>query len=351
MKINSLHICNLPTGEEVFRYTLENDHGIVIRLTNYGGSLTEAWIPDKNGKTDDVLLCYDAVEKLIMNTEPYFGCIVGRTCNRIAGSAFKIDGTEFKVSPNKGTFQLHGGFEGFNKKAWKSKAVSTDDDVSVILEYFSPDGEEGFPGNLQVKVVYSLNNNNELSVSYYAMTDKPTPVNMTNHSYWNLRGEGSGDILDHQLVILADQITEVDGNIIPTGFLKPVAGTAFDFTTPHTIGERIGELYKGYDDNYCLRNLSGKLAPAARVFHPGSGRVMEVFTTEPGMQLYTANWFDGSITGKGGVPYMPHAAFCTETQHYPNSMNIPGFPNVILRPGNMYSSETRWKFSVADSIQ
>lgn len=350
MKLFSEHVCKLPSGEEVVRYTLENDRAMKVRLTNYGGTLTEVWVPDRNGNADDVILCFDSIEKLILNTEPYFGCIVGRTCNRIAGARFTIDGTEFRVSPNKGTYQLHGGYDGFNRKAWKSKPVQADDCVSVVLEYFSPDGEEGFPGNLQVKAVYSLNNENELSVSFYGMTDRPTPVNLTNHAYWNLGGENSGNILGHQLMILSDHITETDENLIPTGFLKPVANTPFDFTSPHTIGERISQLYKGYDDNYCLRNLSGKTALAAKIFEPQSGRLMEVYTSEPGMQLYTANWFDGSITGKGGTAYMPHAAFCTETQHYPNSMNIPGFPNVILRPGNMFTSETKWRFSIADNI-
>ncbi|HOW32319.1 MAG TPA: aldose epimerase family protein [Bacteroidales bacterium] len=350
MKLISELQCKLSSGDEVFRFTLENDYGMTVRLTNYGGTLTEVWVPGKQGKTDDVILCYDSIDKLIVNTEPYFGCIVGRTCNRIGGAKFTIDGTEYQVSPNKGDYQLHGGFEGFNKKAWTAKPVQTGNEVSVVLEYFSPDGEEGFPGNLQVKAVYSLNNQNELSVSFYAMTDKPTPVNLTNHAYWNLAGESSGNVLDHQLVIYSDQITETNSNLVPTGLLKPVAGTPYDFNQPHKIGERIDQLYKGYDDNYCLRNLSGKLMPAAKVFDEKSGRLMEILTTEPGMQLYTANWFDGSITGKGGLAYMPHAAFCTETQHYPNSMNIPGFPNVILRPGNMFTSQTIWRFSVADSI-
>lgn len=350
MKLFSDHVCKLPSGDEVYKYTLLNDRGMKVVLTNYGGTLTEVWVPGRNGITEDVILCYDSIEKVILNIDPYFGCIVGRTCNRIAGAAFLIDGIQFHVSPNKGSFQLHGGYDGFNRKAWKSRPVETSEMVSVVLEYFSPDGEEGFPGNLQTKAVYSLNNENELSVNFYAMTDKPTPVNLTNHAYWNLAGESSGNVHGHQMIILADHITETDGNTIPTGFLKPVSGTPFDFRTPHTIGERINELYKGYDDNYCLRNLSGKLEPAARIFEPLSGRLMEVLTTEPGLQLYTANWFDGSITGKGGTAYQAHAAFCTETQHYPNSMNIHGFPNVILRPGNMFTSETKWRFSVAESI-
>jgi aldose 1-epimerase len=350
MKLCSEHICKLASGEDILLYSLENESGMKVKLTNYGGTLTEVWVPGKGNKYDDVILSFDNINKLFDNTEPYFGCIVGRTCNRIAEAKFTIDGREFFVSPNKETFQLHGGFEGFNKKRWKSTPVETSDAISVILEYFSPDGEEGFPGNLQVKAVYTLNNKNELSVSFYAMTDKPTPVNLTNHAYWNLAGESSGSILDHQLVILADHITETNENSIPTGFLKPIAGTPFDFTSPHKIGERIEQLFMGYDDNFCLRNLSGKLAPAARVFEPNNGRLMEVLTTQPGMQLYTANWFDGSITGKGGKAYPKHSAFCTETQHFPNAMNIPCFPNVILRPGEKYTSETVWRFSVADNI-
>lgn len=350
MKLYSEPICKLSSGEDMLLYTLENESGMKVKITNYGGTITEVWVPGKGGRIDDVILCFDNPEKLVTNIEPYFGCVVGRTCNRIADAKFSIDRHEYHVSANKDTFQLHGGFEGFNKKFWKTLPSETRDAVSVVLEYLSPDGEEGFPGNLQVKVTYTLNNKNELSVSFCAMTDKPTPVNLTNHAYWNLAGESSGSILNHQLMILADHITETDENSIPTGFLKPVAGTPFDFTSPHTIGERIDKLYMGYDDNFCLRNLSGKIAQAARVFDPGSGRLMEVLTTQPGMQLYTANWFNGSITGKGGHVYRKHSAFCTETQYYPNAMNIRNFPNVILRPGDIYRSETIWRFSVADSI-
>jgi aldose 1-epimerase len=350
MKITLSSFGTLEDGKEATLFTLENDRGIQLKLTNFGGTMIELWVPDRNGNKADVLLGYRTWEDWKANIEPYFNCIVGRTCNRIGGARFTIDRVEYEVTPNRGSFQLHGGNEGFNRKLWKAQRVQTIESVSVILEYLSNDGEEGFPGNLQVKAVYSLNNQNEVSIEYYAMTDRPTPVNLTCHAYWNLAGESSGDILEQQLQIFADHVTEVDDDLVPTGNLKPIQGTALDFTVPHALGERIGELYMGYDDNYCLRTLSGKPELAAKAFDPKSGRLMEVITTEPGLQLYTANWFDGTIHGKGGTFYKKHSAFCTETQHWPDSMNHMNFPNVILRPGNTFKSKTIWKFSTADSI-
>jgi len=278
----------------------------------------------------------------------YFNCIIGRICNRIGGAKFSIDGIEYKVSANQGEFQLHGGHEGFHKKLWSASSFIENDKAGLALEYFSKDGEEGFPGNLKVKAIYTLNNKNEISLELFAETDKPTPVNLTNHAYFNLRGEGAGDILAHELQLFADEYTVTDGNCIPTGEIAQVAGTPFDFTVPHPIGERINQLYKGYDNNFVLRNQSGSIALAAKVLDPQSGRILEVYTTEPGVQLYTSNWFDGSLTGKCGKPHISHTAFCLETQHYPDSMNHPEFPEVILRPGEQYKSETIWKFSVSE---
>jgi aldose 1-epimerase len=276
----------------------------------------------------------------------YFNCIIGRTCNRIGGAKFLIDGVEYKVSANFGDFQLHGGYQGFHLKLWDALPFETDENVGLELKYFSADGEEGFPGNLTVKAIYSLNNANEISLELFVVTDKPTPVNLTNHAYFNLGGEGSGDILSHELQILADKYAITDSNSIPTGEIASVAGTPFDFTEPHKIGERITQLYKGYDNNFVLRNQTNNLELASRVNDPISGRVLEVFTTEPGVQLYTSNWFDGTLIGKSGKPHTNHCAFCLETQHYPDSMNHPEFPNVILRPGEEYKSQTVWKFSV-----
>ncbi len=346
MKLSQHPFGKLPTGETAHLFILENDHGLVLKVTNYGGTMTELWTPDRNGKPANVLLGFATWEEWFHNTDPYFGCLVGRTCNRIDKAQFTIDGITYQVTPNQGTFQLHGGAEGFNKKFWNVCAQAADPDkVSVTFEYVSPDGEEGFPGNVHTTAVYSLNNQNEVSIEWKAVTDRPTPVNLTNHAYWNLRGEGNGTILDHELTIFADAITETNADSIPTGKLLPVAGTPWDFRTPHKIGERIGTLYMGYDDNYCLRNFSGSLELACMVTEPESGRKMEVLTTEVGMQLYTANWFTGTYKGLSNVPYQKHAAFCTETQHWPDSMNHANFPNVILRPGNEFNSQTIFRFS------
>lgn len=344
MKATSKHFGFLSDSREVQQFNLENDNGISIQLSNYGGTLISILVPDRNGNPADILLGFKDWNNWVQN-EPYFNCIVGRTCNRIANAAFVIKGQTFEVSDNQGGFQLHGGFEGFHKKLWNASIIETHESVGVLLKYISVDGEEGFPGNLFVTVTYLLNNMNEFSMEFQATTDKATPVNLTNHAYFNLSGEGSGDIYRHELTIYADEITVADNNSIPTGAFAPVAGTPFDFTEPQSIGERISQLSKGYDNNYVLRNQSGELALAAKVIDPESGRVLDVLTTEPGVQLYTANWFDGSLTGKCGKPHFSHSAFCLETQHYPDSMNHPGFPNVILRPGEKYKSQTIWKFS------
>lgn len=345
MKVSSEHFGITPDNKEALLFTLENNNGIKMKVTNYGGTIVSLFIPDINGSTADIVLGLSAWESWIKNPA-YFNCIVGRTCNRIAGAAFSIDGVRYNVSANNGEFQLHGGFHGFHHKLWESSLFEQDEEVGIELEYLSIDGEEGFPGNLKVKAIYTLNNKNEISIRFFAETDKATPVNLTNHGYFNLGGEGSGDIYKHELMINSDQITVTDSNSIPTGALASVSGTPFDFTSPRKIGERINQLYKGYDNNFVLRNQSGKLALAAKVIDPKSGRILEVFTTEPGIQLYTANWFEGeNLIGKNGKTHLNHSAFCLETQHYPDSMNHPEFPDVILRPGEVYQSETVWKFS------
>jgi aldose 1-epimerase len=334
-----------PDEKEAKVYILENDNGIKLKVTNYGGTIISLMVPDKNGLTADVVLGLSNWENWIKNPA-YFNCIVGRTCNRIGGAEFSIDGINYKVSANNGKFQLHGGFHGFQHKLWTASLFERNEEVGVELEYLSVDREEGFPGNLKVKAIYTLSNKNEIRIEFFAETDKATPVNLTNHGYFNLGGEGSGDIYDHVLLIFADKITVTDSNSIPTGAFASVAETPFDFTVPRRIGERINQLYKGFDNNYVLRNQTGNLALAAKVLDPKSGRILEVFTTEPGVQLYTANWFDGeNLTGKCGKTHLNHSAFCLETQHFPDSMNHPEFPNVILRPGEEYHSTTIWKFS------
>jgi len=344
MNISSNHFGFLPDNREALLFNLENDKGLKVQITNYGGTIVSLQVPDKNGKPADIVLGYSKWADWILNPA-YFNCIIGRTCNRIGGARFTLDGIEYKVSANQGEYQLHGGHKGFHVKFWDADTFITKEEVGLELSYLSPDGEEGFPGNLKVKAKYSLNNNNELSLTLYGVTDKSTPVNLTNHAYFNLSGEGSGEILDHELQLFADKYTVTDNNCIPTGEIAPVAGTPFDFRKPNKIGERIEQLYKGYDTNFVLQNQTGDIALAARVFDPRSGRILEIHTTEPGVQLYTSNWFDGSLTGKCGKPHKNHTAFCLETQHYPDSMNHPEFPNVILRPGEQFYSETVWKFS------
>jgi len=343
MKISSEHFGFLPTNSEALLFTLENDNGVILKITNYGGTITSLVVPDKTNTPADVVLGLSKWEGWIENPY-YFNCIVGRTCNRIAGARFAIDGTEYKVSANQGEFQLHGGFHGFHHKLWEAKMIEQDGIVGLELEYLCVDGEEGFPGNLKVKTIYTLNNSNEITTEFFATADKATPVNLTNHAYFNLSGEGSGEIYAHELVIHADQYTVTDENSIPTGELAFVKGTPLDFTVAKPIGERINQLYKGYDNNFVLRNQTGELSLAAHVFDPKSGRILEVFTTEPGVQLYTSNWFDGTLIGKCGKPHTNHTAFCLETQHFPDSMNHPEFPNVILRPGDEFYSKTMWKF-------
>lgn len=344
MKISSEHFGFIPGNREAFLYTLTNDTGVTLKITNYGGTVVSLEVPDKNGLGTDVVLGMPDFNSWLENPA-YFNCIVGRTCNRIGGAKFSIDGVEYKVSANQGEFQLHGGYEGFHLKLWDALPFQSGDKVGLELRYLSHDGEEGFPGNLTVSAIYTLNNANEISLEFLAETDKPTPVNLTNHAYFNLGGEGSGQIYAYELQLLADKYTITDSNCIPTGEIASVAGTPFDFTEPRKIGERINQLYKGYDTNFVLNNQSGELALAAKVLEPVSGRILEVFTTEPGVQLYTSNWFDGTMNGKSGKPHTLHSAFCLETQHYPDSMNQPGFPTVILRPGEQYRSQTIWKFS------
>jgi aldose 1-epimerase len=337
-------------GTAVDLYTLTNRNGMVVKIATYGGIVTELRVPDRDGKLGDVVLGFDNLDQYLA-PNPYFGALVGRVGNRIAKGRFTLDGRQYALATNDNNVNhLHGGRKGFDKVVWKADPPASDGQgAHLTLHYLSPDGEEGYPGNLNATVVYTLNDQNELAIDYTATTDKATPVNLTNHSYFNLAGEGSGDILGHVLELEADAYTPVDATLIPTGRIEPVKGTVFDFTTPTAIGARIDQVPGappgGYDHNYVLRSQNGALALAARVYEPKTGRVLEISTTQPGIQFYTGNFLDGTITGKSGVPYKQHAAFCLETQHYPDSVNHPNFPSAIVRPGETYHQVTVHKFS------
>ena len=335
----------ISDGQEITLYTMKNENGMVVKITNYGGIVTELWVPDKGGVLGDVVLGFNNLTDY-MGDHPYFGCIVGRYANRIAGGKFKLDGKEYTLAKNNGNNHLHGGMKGFDKVLWKSSKQSGRDSVAVRLQYESNDGEEGYPGKLSVSVTYALNNKNELRIHYETTTSKPTVVNLTHHGYFNLAGAGSGDVLKHELMINAQQYAVVNEELIPTGELRSVEGTPMDFRSPCPIGKRIEMVEGGYDHNYILNREDVSLTLAARVTEPVSKRVMEVWTTEPGIQLYTGNFLDGSLKGKGGKVYGKHSGFCLETQHFPDSPNQPDFPSVILRPGETYMQLTVYKFSV-----
>ena len=341
----------MPGGQEVTLYTLTNANGLVAKITNYGALLTELYVPDRNGRLDNVVLGFGSLEQYLAG-HPYFGATVGRVANRIARGRFTLEGREYTLAVNNGPNHLHGGVKGLDKVVWQSSIVPALEGPSVRFRYLSPEGEEGYPGNLSSSVVYTLTNDNELRINYTARTDKPTPVNLTHHSYFNLAGRG--DILDHRLMINADRYTPWDPTFIPTGELKSVAGTPFDFREPTRIGSRMNQLPAntatgdpgGYDLNYVLNNGGRRYALAARVSEPTTGRVMEVYTDEPGLQFYTGNYLDATLIGTGGQVYQKHAGLCLEAQHFPDSPNQPSFPSVILRPGQRYSQRTSHRFDV-----
>ena len=338
-------------GKEIFLYTLRNKNGVEVAVTNFGATVQAIRTPDKNGHIDDITLGYDSLAGYQTREDPYFGAVVGRYGNRIAKGRFRLGEHEYKLAINNGPNSLHGGSKGFDKRAWDVKDFGA---RHIILHYLSPDGEEGYPGNLDVTVGYTLTDNDELKIEYTATTDKPTVLNLTNHSYFNLAGQGNGDVLQHQITINADRFTPVDATLIPTGELKEVAGTPFDFRDPKTIGQRINapdpqlEYGKGYDHNFVL-NGPGKIRVAARVMEPTSGRILEVLTDQPGLQFYTGNFLDGTIKGKGGKMYGFREAFCLETQHYPDSPNHPSFPSTELKTGQTFHSVTVFRFSTTKS--
>jgi len=333
-----------PDGEQVDLYTLTNANGLRAKITNYGAILVSLEVPDKGGKLADVTLGYDELDKYIKKGA-FFGATAGRYANRIGKAKFVLDGVEYKLAANNGENHLHGGIKGFDKVMWDAQEVRDADAVGVRMAYMSKDGEEGYPGNLACVVTYTLTKKDELKISYEALTDKPTVVNLTNHSYWNLAGQGNGDVLGHEVMLAADKYTVVDKGLIPTGEIRSVKDSPLDFTKAMAIGSRIKQVdIGGYDHNYVLNSGGGKLALCARVYEKNSGRVMEIYTTEPGVQFYTGNFLDGSITGKAGKVYKKHYGFCLETQHFPDSPNKPKFPSVVLRPGEKYTTETIHKF-------
>jgi aldose 1-epimerase len=335
-------------GKEVYQMTLTNKAGNVIRLTNFGARITWIEVPDKNGTKENITFGFDTFDGMIKG-DPYFGAVVGRYANRIAKGKFSLDGVGYSLALNNGPNSLHGGPGGWHSVVWETEIPAKTEFPTVKFTYKSPDMEEGYPGNMNIEVTYTWNDKNEIVIDYACTTDKKTVLNITNHAYFNLHGAGNGDILDHQLVIKASGFVPVDSTLIPTGEIRPVTGTPFDFTTPHTVGERIGENYdqlifgKGYDHTFVLDN---KEEVDASVYEPSSGRLMEVITDQPGIQFYCGNFLDGSKLGHGGKPYIHRSGLCLETGHYPDSPNHPGFPSTILNPGEAFKSQTIYRFTV-----
>lgn len=334
-----------PEGKAVDLYTLTNARGMVAKIATYGATVTELHVPDKSGKMGDVVLGFGTLDGYL-KPEPYFGATVGRVANRVAKGKFTLNGKTYTLAVNNGPNSLHGGIKAFDKQVWNAAEVKSKEGPAVRFTYTSPDGEEGYPGTLKVTVIYTLTAKNGLLIDYTATTDKETPVNLTNHSYFNLAG--GGDVLKHQLMIAADSYTPTDDTLIPTGKIAPVKGTPLDFTKMTAIGEHIAQTTgepNGYDHNFVLRSGGKSFALAAKVYEPTTGRVMEVYTTEPGVQFYTGNFLDGTLTGKGGTVYKQRSAFCLETQHYPDSINHPTFPTTVLKPGQTYRQKTEYRFS------
>jgi aldose 1-epimerase len=323
-------------GAEVYLYTLSNDRGYHVSIINYGGSITSLWAPDRHGTFGDIVLGFGSLEEYVSNPR-YFGALIGRHANRIAQGRFTLNGAEYQLPRNNGANHLHGGFRGFDKRVWNAK----EDENVLHLSYFSKDGEEGYPGNVEAFVDYRLNDN-ELSIEYRASTDRDTIVNLTNHSYFNLKGAGT--ILDHELTLNADSFTPVSEDLIPTGEIAPVAGTPMDFRAGRAIGSEISSI-SGYDHNFVLNKWDGSLRPASHLYEPASGRVLEILTTQPGIQFYSGNFLDGSFSGKNGIAYVKYAGLCLEPQHFPDAPNHPHFPATVLRPGEEYRQSTVLRFS------
>ncbi|MEQ9288121.1 MAG: aldose epimerase family protein [Cyclobacteriaceae bacterium] len=339
----------LPSGEKATLFTLTNARGMKMTVTNYGGIITSLWVPDKNGQMADVVLGYDNLEGYL-NKTPYFGALIGRYGNRIAEGKFSLDGQEYSLATNNGRNHLHGGIKGFDKVLWQAEALNEKEAVGVKFTRTSPDMEEGFPGNLSCEVIYWLNNKNQLVFDYKATTDKKTIVNLTNHSYFNLTGDPSKTILDHELELVAHGYLPVDSTLIPTGEIRQVEGTPFDFLIPTPIGERIDQadtqlgFGNGYDHSWVFNEQTNDMKYAGSLYEPTSGRQMNFYTTEVAVQFYSGNFLDGSIQGKEGKNYSFRSGMCLETQHYPDSPNQPEFPTTILNPGEVYTSSTIYEF-------
>jgi aldose 1-epimerase len=349
MKIEKLPFGKTEDGTAIDLYTLTNTNGMKVQITNYGGIVTSILVPDKNGNFGDVVLGYDNLEGYVKNN-PYFGCLIGRYGNRIARGKFTLNGTTYNLATNNDLNHLHGGIKGFDKVVWNAREIKSNGQVGLELTYLSQDGEEGYPGNLSIKVIYSLRNDNALRIDYEATTDQPTICNLTNHSYFNLKDAGASPILDHDLMLDADYFTPVDETLIPTGKLRAVKGSPFDFKNLTKIGARIGaddEQIKfglGYDHNFVLNGEAGELRLAGKLIESTTDRIMEIWTTEPGIQFYSGNFLDGTITGKNGTVYYYRHGLCLETQHYPDSPNQPNFPSTMLNPGEKYQSTTVYNF-------
>jgi len=347
--ITSQPFGQLADGRGVDLYTLTNPSGAYVTIMTYGGILTQVLVPDRAGRLGDVVLGFETLEPYAKG-HPFFGALCGRVANRIGGASFELDGTTYKVAATDGENSLHGGRKGFDKRLWTAEPRVTERGPALRLTYRSVDGEEGYPGNLDVTVTYLWTDGNALHLDYEAVTDAPTILNLTNHSYFNLAG--GGPVYDHEMLLFAERYTVPSAKLVPTGEIAPVAGTPLDFTVPRRIGERLGEMTnkpQGYDHNYVLTGADGMIAPCARVSEPTTGRVMEVETTEPGVQFYSGNFLDGKITGKRGVVYGQHHGFCLETQHFPDSIHHPHFPSTVLRPGEIYRQTTIYRFGVASA--
>ena len=333
-------------AEKVTQYTLTNPSGMSVKIINYGATVTDIMTPDKNGKFGNVVLGYDSLSGFLQTGNPYFGCIVGRYANRIANAKFTLDGKEYTLAPNNDGNTLHGGNKGFDKRVWKASDIDTDSVSSIKFSYDSKDMEEGYPGNLHAEVVYTLTKNNELKIEYTATSDKATPVNLTNHCYFNLSAGADSTILDHELMLNAGQYTPVNSKLIPTGKIDTVKGNPMDFTTAKKIGKDIAQVAGGYDHNWVFQKPENRFDMIASLYHEPSGRYMEVRTTEPGIQFYSGNFLNGTLKNtRGGAKYIKHAGLCLEAQHFPDSPNQPSFPNTILKPGETYQQITTYKFS------
>jgi aldose 1-epimerase len=333
-------------GEKITQYTLTNPSGMIVKIINYGGTVTDIITPDKNGTMGNVVLGYDSLAGFLQTGNPYFGCLVGRYANRIANAKFTLDGKEYKLAANNDGNTLHGGLKGFDKRVWKAGSINTDSVASLKFTYDSKDMEEGYPGNLHSEVVYTLTKNNELKIEYTASTDKATPVNLTNHCYFNLSAGTDSTILAHELMLRAEKYTPVNDKLIPTGKIDDVKGGAMDFTTAKKIGRDLAQVPGGYDHNWVFQKPENRFDMIASLYHPPSGRYMEVRTTEPGIQFYSGNFLNGTLKHtRNGVKYVKHAGLCLETQHFPDSPNQPSFPNTIVKPGEIYQHITVYKFS------